>query len=219
MNDMCKYDFICYSSNTIPINVLKECSELFSNHYGVWDSKLSGRVKLSVSRLKSGYLFDDSCYLIVAKTKSDDIIVGYIVYTRFYYEIESKYVNWITQLCIHKNHRNHGIATSLCRHVHNSKDFACGIVSSHPYAIKALEKATGKQCDLKLINKHAKDFIEFSKIPYVQEKKLKININMSLIDTQFFVNHNKLLEILKKDNKWILGPLIDGHEFFAFVFN
>lgn len=47
------------------------------------------------------------------------------------------------------------------------------------------------------------------------EEQCEIN-TVSLIDTQFYVDHTEALELLKtfkEENKWNLGKLLEGHEF------
>jgi len=46
-------------------DILKECSILFSNYYGVW--KDGTRVKMGVKTLRKNCLFDENCRLVIAK--------------------------------------------------------------------------------------------------------------------------------------------------------
>jgi hypothetical protein len=58
-----------------------------------------------------------------------------------------------------------------------------------------------------------------SGIPYVKGKKLIMSGTTAIIDTQFFVDHTEVNDLLGKQEDWKLGPLEDGQEFFAFVFS
>jgi hypothetical protein len=202
-----EYTFTYYSRSEIPDEILQQCAALFSNHYGIWDtrSKINGRVKLTSKRLKSDFLFNDTCSLVIARTRINatagvsDVIVGYAIYTRYYCEPVKGYVGWVTQLCVDSDHRSRGIAKSLCKIACKPTDQACGIVSSHPYAVRALERATGRQCSPELINQYAKELIECSRVPYVQGKELRICSRMSSINTQFPVDHSELLTLLEKE--------------------
>jgi len=91
-------------------------------------------------------------------------------------------------------------------------------VSSHPHAVRALERAKSKSCDPKEISKHAESLITASGITYVQGCPLVLSADCSVINTHFFVDHTEVNELLNKESDWKLGPLNDGEEFFAFVF-
>jgi 2-polyprenyl-3-methyl-5-hydroxy-6-metoxy-1,4-benzoquinol methylase len=60
-------------------------------------------------------------------------------------------------------------------------------------------------------------------VPYVKaSKELVVNEKESRIDTQFFLDHSELPDMLKavinNDHPWQLGPLPEGWEWFAFTF-
>lgn len=119
---------------------------LFSKDYGIWGPKgfkPGGNVKLSDQRLKEKFIFNETCSICVAK--HNDRLVGYSIYTKFICAYRGKVV-WITQLVVDSNFRGQKIAQNL---IHRSLDTnwtICGLVSSHPYAIRALEKATRLKC-------------------------------------------------------------------------
>ena len=104
-----------------------------------------------------------------------------------------------------------------------------GLVSSHPYAVMALSNASNRvPINLKFIANHAKDVIRACNIPYLSYTQVTglifdekphpaVDINqtpVSLVKTDFFVDHNEVRIILKDiREKWILGSLLDSHEF------
>ena len=107
-----------------------------------------------------------------------------------------------------------------------SNDKAWGIVSSNPYAIRALEKATRRRTDPVRIKKNYRKLLNISAefTPYINsETEIKINKETSQINTNFYVDHSnnesKIKNIVSQDVKWTLGNLKDGWEWFAFTFN
>ncbi len=106
-----------------------------------------------------------------------------------------------------------------------------GLVSSHPYAVLALSNACNRiPIDLKFIADHAEDLIRAYNVLYLSHAQLVGSIfntqllcavdnnqqPVSLVKTDFFVDHKEILTILKDIcKKWILGPLLDGYEFFV----
>ncbi|CAF1445355.1 unnamed protein product [Adineta ricciae] len=106
---------------------------------------------------------------------------------------------------------------------------AMGLASSHPYAVMAQCNACNRiPINLKFIADHAKDIIEICKIPYISRSQVigsifdkqssqMVDIDeepVSLIKTDFFVDHKEVLTILEKiQQTWILEPLLEGHEF------
>jgi hypothetical protein len=108
-------------------------------------------------------------------------------------------VSWITQLVVHSDFRSHGVASKLCQMAWDvSAVDGCGIVTSHPYAIRALEKATRRSCRPGMIH-YAKSLVAASRIPYLQGKPIRCNhagSSMCQIDTGFFVDHTDVDELI-----------------------
>jgi len=125
---------------------------------------------------------------------------------------------WIIQLVVASPVRRQGIATKLCQMASDSNDAAVGLVSSHPYTIRALERAMQSTCRPSIIATHAASLVQASGIPCVQDCPLRLGEEGCSIDTQSFVYHTKLNVLLSKEKEWQLGPLNEGEEFFAFVF-
>eukprot|EP00877_Chromochloris_zofingiensis_P014215 jgi/Chrzof1/9047/Cz03g34050.t1 len=115
--------------------------------------------------------------------------------------------------------RGKGVAKELCRLAWSVEaSFACGMVTSHPCAVRALEAATERPVDPQLVKKHAEQLVVLSRIPYVQNCALDFSDNKCLIDTRYFVDHTEVEEVLAKQGNWQLGPLMDGMELVAFTF-
>jgi hypothetical protein len=199
-------------------NYLLQCAEIFSRCYGVW-TKTGKRVSLTPTRLQNDYLFNDSCRLIVAKY--EDKILGHAFYTSFNLETLGGKIVWITQLVVDDKYRNMNIAQTLILSCMGTEAKAVGLCTSHPYAVKALEKATKCKVDPDMVIKHAKELIAKSNILYLEGATLKCTNDACLIDTKFDVDHTEINAILKEltnRDEWKLGKLPDEHEFFAVVF-
>jgi hypothetical protein len=207
---------------------LKECSQLFSQHYGVWGSQMNEkyqkRVSLSANMMRSQYLFSNDCALVVAK--SNHKIIGQAFFIRFWNDKLNGWVVWITQLVVHSQFRRLGIGKGLCNSSWNpSTDIAVGLVSANPFAVKALESATSSHVTEKTVRQYADTLMDTCSIPYMKNCKMNKAFSNNepncSINTAFHVDHTEInadLLKLEKDGKWTLGKLKDGHEFFAFVF-
>ena len=100
---------------------------------------------------------------------------------------------WVTQLVVHSDHRHQGIAQRLCALSWEPHSDAWGLVSSHPYAVRALETATARFCDASWIKERAAALVSSCPVTYIQGAKLASEGTQ--IDTQFFVDHAKVNEI------------------------
>jgi hypothetical protein len=232
--------FCLYRYENITDKILQDCAILFSQHYGIW-SKYGPRprqsISLSIKQLKKQYLWNpEKCFLITAYNM-DKILVGHLFGCNFIWPVpleqstdcktiwpvpieqpieQYKKASWITQLVVHEKYRSNGIATRLCRLVCENS-IACGLASSHPFAVRALESASEQLCLPQLIKKHANDLAIASGVPYLQGYELKVTEHQSIIDTKFFVEHNIVNSLVVNDCLWSLGLLEEGEEFFAFV--
>ena len=57
-----------------------------------------------------------------------------------------KNICWITQLVVHKEYRERGLATGLITHLREPDDNVFGIMSSHPAACLAAAKVSASKC-------------------------------------------------------------------------
>lgn len=203
---------------------VNQCIDLYSNHYGIWGEKgprPGEHVKLSRNRF-SEWLSSDCSSIYYATL--DDVLIGYAIAIR----AKTKHigtVTWVTQLVVHSQYRNQGIAKNLLFSIWGfSTDDVWGILSSNPYAIRALEKATRRRATPVRIKRNIKKLMSIGKefVPYIDENtEVEIGENNSQINTNFFVSHaqtKKMLEDVTKANPWILGELKEGWEWFAFTF-
>jgi Acetyltransferase (GNAT) family len=202
---------------------LKECANLFSENYGVWAPGAPGagkRVRLSESRLEECLLnkdIIDCCRLVTAKV--DGVLVGHAFSIRFPFLDQT--ATWITQLVVDRDYRRMKIASKLCSDSNASRDGPFGLVTSHPYAVRALERAAGRVCNPSRGQEHAADMISKSKIPYMIKREAQFSTQEgceNAIFTGFLVDHTEVNEALQSQKDWMLGELPEGHEFFAFTF-
>lgn len=206
--------------------IISECSELYSNHYGIWGEKgvhPGKEVRLSSEKICK-WLKNENVTLYYST--SEGKIVGYaIAFSKD--EIGYGIVTWVTQLVVHKDYRQQGIAKNLLFSIWGlSNHFAWGIVSANPYAIRALEKATRRRAVPMRIKKNATKLRNIGRkyIPFINEEtKFDVTEEKSQVDTQFFVDHGdtkqKIINVTSEDIPWTLGSIHDGWEWFAFTFN
>ncbi|MDR1494230.1 MAG: GNAT family N-acetyltransferase [Planctomycetaceae bacterium] len=210
--------------------VLQECSKLYSEHYGKWsnaDNILERRgkpIKLSPNRLKK-WLGNDT---IVYLARNDNhLLIGYAIALRTKVKCyDNKVVSWVMQLVVHKDYRNKSIAKTLLKKIWQfSNDYAWGIISANPYAIRALESATHRRCDSLRIKKNIKKILSLGceHLPYIDETTETIlDENESKINTRFFVDHSDvpaMRENVTKQKSWLLGDIEEGWEWLAFTFH
>ena len=159
--------YVCQKLNydEITDEVLTAAAEFHGNHYGVWgpdapeplkpgasslvrvhspftaNSSLTGdRVKCSPERLKAELVPKDADVTYVHVT-GDEIPVVHVFACRWSYN--GSRVCWITQLVVHRNHREKGLAGMLLRHLRSNDDQIMGIMTPHPFACAAAVKAFG----------------------------------------------------------------------------
>eukprot|EP00026_Physarum_polycephalum_P015177 Phypoly_transcript_15801.p1 GENE.Phypoly_transcript_15801~~Phypoly_transcript_15801.p1 ORF type:complete len:228 (+),score=21.34 Phypoly_transcript_15801:116-799(+) len=214
-------NFTIYRADQVPLEVLTKCATLFSENYGVWaptapPNLVGKRVRMNAERLKQQYLWNsEQCHLVTASSPNGDIY-GHVFFVKF--PFLDGIASWITQLVVHSAHRSKGIATQLCSLVWQRDNVAWGLITSHPYAVRALEHATGKKCDPVVIALHAAALVDASGVPYVQGKHLRSSADESVIETDFHVDHTEVDALVAQIPAWRLGKLNVGDEYFAFTF-
>jgi hypothetical protein len=199
--------------------------------------KAGTRVRLGIKRLRELMLFNDRCFLVIAEKRSHDNdqfeLIGHAFCTSAKYDRLKGNAVWTTQLVVSSSYRGQGVAGTLLSMAKYSIEdvVVVGLVSSHPHAVIALSNACNQiPIDLKFIADHAEDIIRACNIPYLSHAQLVGSIfntqpllaidnnqqPVSLVKTDFFVDHKEVLATLKDvRRKWVLGPLLDGYEFFV----
>jgi 2-polyprenyl-3-methyl-5-hydroxy-6-metoxy-1,4-benzoquinol methylase/GNAT superfamily N-acetyltransferase len=198
--------------------------ELYSSHYGLWGNlgrKPGEHIRLPLGKIND-LLTEDT---IVVWAKLLGKLIGYAIAVQSNIKGHGS-VAWVTQLVVHEEHRRQDVGKTLLFTIWRFTDhFAWGILSANPYAIRALEKATRRRCLPIRIQVDTRQLLKLGKrmIPYVKaSKELVVNNNESRINTQFFLDHSELPDMLSAvincDHPWQLGPLPEGWEWFAFNF-
>jgi SAM-dependent methyltransferase/GNAT superfamily N-acetyltransferase len=218
----------CYfDGNSVAIGdkILKDCSKLYSENYGVWSKKsknAGSRVKLSEVAIKK-WLNNSNTAIYCAFDNKE--LVGYAIALSIE-EIEYGRITWITQLVVHENYRNQGIAKNILLSVWGFSDHkAWGIVSANPYAVRALEKVTRRRALPERIKRDIKELrnVGIKNVCFIKnDTEFVVDENNSKVNTEFFVDHedvrDKLYNVTKEDVAWLLGDIDDGWEWVAFTF-
>lgn len=102
-------------------------------------------MRISKGRLRAQWLPEiaDCSY---AKVTIEDRLAGNVFACRW--KVKDKSVCWITQLVVHGDFRERGVAVSLLNCLRRDDDDIFGIMSSHPAACLAAAKAFGSKTKL-----------------------------------------------------------------------
>ena len=210
-------------------DLLNEMSNLYSNHYGFWGEtgpKPGDRIQLSAKKL---YLWIQNQDSYIATARKDNKLIGYsIAIKKSKNKTNNKYIiSWVTQLVVHEDFRQQGIGKTLLFSFWGfSNDYAWGIMSSNPYAIRALEKATYRRVNPSSMKKKEQSIIKFGieNVSYLDDKtEFIVTSKNCKVNTKFPSDlskvHEKLFNVTKDDIPWLLGTIEEGWEWFAFTFN
>lgn len=200
---------------------LKQCSDLFSNHYGVYNGSDGIHTKGQRIRLGMKYYMNirntENMYVSLCYANSE--LIGQAFFLKK--EVgENKICTWVTQLLVNKYYRGKGIATRLLHSAWGFSDFfAWGLATANALTIKALESVTWRKVDpvtiaenLNVISRMCDD------IPFAKEKQIELAPNESQIFTNFFPEQEKTNTTVGKVFVERLGQLRDGYEWLAFTF-
>lgn len=218
-----RFTYVRTSACNITPHMIAQCAKLFSEHYGIWAdhenvpvNKRGKPIKLAPKRLHEQYLFDDCCFVVTVW--DHDTLIGHCCGREFDVSTLGM-VCWITQLVVHSDYRHRGLATRLLFMARGPYSRACGLVTSNPFAIKALEKSMHQKCQPEIIQLMTQSIINDSKIPYLQQSV--IVDHTCLVNTRFFVDHTQIIKILIQltdNDTWTMGTkLPDGFEFVALI--
>lgn len=230
---MAKRIYERYDGTEITEDMLQEASQLFSENYGVWGpraasvqgtfAKAGNRVKMSKDRLRAQYLPHDAVCSYI-KVTVDGCLAGNVFACRWKYN--NLTVCWITQLVVHRDYRERGLAMGLLNELKEDDDIY-GLVTSHPAACVAAARVFGSTIDsvrLDFIKDNAEGVMASSPITYIRDAKPRGTLfnaddnsgAVSCVDSNFFVDHSEPLEalsVVQESMNWPLGELLDGHEF------
>ena len=210
-------------------DLLEEMSSLYSAHYGFWGETADHpgeRIQLSAKRLYQWIQSEDS---YIATARKGHQLIGYsIAIKKSKNKTNNNYiVSWVTQLVVHKDFRQQGIGKTLLFSFWGfSNDYAWGIMSSNPYAVRALEKATYRRVQPNIMKNKEQGIIKFGveNVSYLNEKtEFVVTSRNCKVNTDFRSDlsrvQEKLNNVTKNDIPWVLGEIEEGWEWFAFTFN
>ncbi|KAL1991183.1 hypothetical protein VTN49DRAFT_5687 [Thermomyces lanuginosus] len=212
--------------------MLDEAAKLFSEHYGIWSQqshKPGQRIKISGRRLREQHLPEYATTFYVRVTVGD-CYAGHAFACHWKYnDDDEKTICWVTQLVVHRNYREKGLASGLLNALRATADADLyGIISSNPVSCFTAASVFWlgiERVSLEFMRDHAKEIMETSPIPYVREARLRGSLfepeddSTGLIcgvDTNFFIDHTaplRNLRSIQRDWKWPLGQLPEGHEY------
>lgn len=219
-----KKNYKFYYKNKRMLNLtdkeLKECSDLYSENYGIYTRnapcKAGENIKMAPSYYKKHYFKNDYYITLAYKNR---VLVGQALYIRKKVN-KWKYMTWIVQLVVKKTEREKGIAKKLMQSIWGfSNDYAWGLVTPNIYTIQTLESTTFRRCTPKIIKKHLYEIEKLaSDIDFIDPQKFIINTEQSVVDTNFHVVR-KYNPYEHYHGQWTLGSLPEGFEWLAFTFN
>lgn len=206
--------------------LVEECSQLYSTQYGKWSiyapQRCGKNIKISRSKMKEWLSNEHSA---IYWAQDGEKIIGYAIAVQLNVP---KYgvISWVTQLVVHEDYRHQDVAKNILHSIWGFTDnYAWGIVSANPYAIRALEKTTRRRCEPARIKQNSKKIqaIGIENLSYIDEKtEFLITKEISRINTNFYVDHsnvNQMVDNVVTDAiPWTLGPLEEGWEWIAFTF-
>ncbi|KAI0751722.1 hypothetical protein C8Q80DRAFT_1099176 [Daedaleopsis nitida] len=214
---------------------LAHCAKMFSENYGIWGQRASAPLKageMTAKKLRQQCL-DNPYKTILAMAWENNKLVGHAFATKWKYE--DRYVGWVMQLVVDNNSHLQGIASMLLRHFSKTQwgmDVKfMGLVSSHPGACNTLCNVYNirpKEINTMVITKHAAAVVACTNIDYLKNIEFRGSLfqqdtppeTVSLVYMSFWVNHTEPLLALgfyKQCKEWVLGDLLDGHEYFILV--
>ena len=196
---------------------IKETSDLFSNNYGEWAS--GGNIKLSPARIRSMFIEKPDRRVVLAY--HEDKLVGHMFYIRRMLPKENKYVTWVLQLVTHKDYRGNKIATGMAQSVFSLSDNQiCGLFTSHPWTIKALEIATMRRIDKKVIKNNI-DKLKPVSMDFLDDPNWLDTYSNGSVNTNFDISHkmlpNRIAQFYPSGDFPLDQDLPPKHEWLAFV--
>ncbi len=182
------------------------------------------RVALSPARLAEACLFDDQCGVVQCRDASGALL-GHALFRRFTAEavvcgaaLRGPAV-WVTQLVVAEGARGQRLASSMLLLLCTHEVVAMGLLSSHPHAVRALERACARPCVRAWTAGAASALAGQAGVPYFRTADIRLDGSRCTAQTVFFVDHAQVNAILASLPKpFELGALEDGQEFLAIAF-
>lgn len=205
---------------------MQECAKLFNANYGVWGPdgpKPGASIKMSAKRIVLNCLpHPINSGIAIAIDANTRKIVAYAAFSNSEYR-EDQMISWITQLVVSTTHRGLRLSENLIKiacQFDVARKYAYGLVSYHPFAIKAFESAIGQKCDIAWIKTVADEIMDNVQIPYLKGKYHEINVEVvrCVMKTEFPADHSEADDQrYLLGSRWSLGDVEAGEEFLAIL--
>jgi len=226
MAEQYSYDFQPGNFAASQPDLLKECSDLYSKHYGFWRPKdlLGEKTNVTLSPARIRKWLGDTNHIVLARAQ-DGSLIAYAIAEQILVPKHGA-VTWVTQLVVHADHRRNDVAKTLLFSLFGHSDHFCwGLVSANPYAVRALEKATRRRCDPRTIERHRRFLFRIGAkyVEYInKDTEFNVSSTESSVDTEFDLDHSMVPEMITRATThavpWRLGRLLPGWEWLAFTF-
>jgi 2-polyprenyl-3-methyl-5-hydroxy-6-metoxy-1,4-benzoquinol methylase/GNAT superfamily N-acetyltransferase len=220
------YQYKWIPGGLAPPELIEQMADLYSTQYGIWGNRgphPGQNIKLTPERIRQHWLSARHSRIVWATAFGR--LIGYAIAVQTHLPGYGM-VSWVTQLVVHEEHRRSDVGKTLLFSIWQFTDhFAWGLITANPYAIRALEKATRRRCSPPQIAEHRNVILKLGNevVPYVERStETVISSKESRVNTGFFLDHSGLQEMLFSaegvNKPWLMGPLQEGWEWFAFTF-
>ena len=129
------------------------------------------------------------------------------------------------QLVVNKKYRGQHVGTKLMHSIWGLSDaFAWGLYTSNPLTINALEEATMRKVNVRLIDKYIGDLKKVAYDLFDNDTKWLNSYHRGVVDTNFWTDHSEISKKIEYyESEYSRGfplnkNLAEGHEWFAFTF-
>ncbi len=214
-----KIDFLTKECQNLTKDEITQSSQLFSNHYGFY-SKFSPKRPGKRIRLGEGFYrkFKNHKNCYVAFAKYQEQIIGQAYYIKKH--ISDGIGVWVTQLVVHSDYRQIGIAKTLLHSIWGFSDYAAwGLATSNPLTIKALESVTFRKVNIESLKKNKNLLVELAEeVEFIEPSQFLFQDKTLVAFTDFFPDYNQLQIDEALDSTFKLTELKAGCEWIAFTF-
>ena len=204
---------------------IQECSNLFSNHYGIWGDypdhpeKKGKNIRMTPPFFRKTFLKPNR-YIIMAFCKEK--LVGHVVYLKAVLpsKRKKKTISWILQIVVDKEYRGEKIGVKMMHSIWGMSNYAWGLYTAHPLTVATLEQATLRNVNPQEINKHLNE-LKIVSDDLFDDKAWINEYHDCKVRTKFYISHDKIEEQTKKsypNGQFPFGQLEEGEEWLAFVF-
>lgn len=203
---------------------IRDCSELYSNHYGVYNNEApekrrGKRIKMQPSYYQTTYSSYPSASISICRDESNKL-VGFAIFLRGEIAEERKFC-WVTQLVVHADYRKRGIGTKLLESAWCFSDYAIrGLATANAITLRTLENVTWREIDKAEIKYREWEVRQIlNSVPYMVNKSLNIDDINCQVNSEFFPEPDKINSATQNRFDKKLGTIQSGHEWLGIIFN